>query len=158
MSSIHKFKVDGIRGAEIDFAQFRGRKIIVANVASQCGYTPQYQQWQELYEEFKDSLVIVGFPCHAFGGQEAGSNEEIKEFCTVNYGVSFPMSAKIGIKRKAHPIYEWLTNKALNGVEDSAVQWNFHKFLLDEEGRLVKSLSSSISPFDEVIMEWVAGP
>ena len=158
MHSIHKFKVEGIRGEEIDFAHFKGRKIIVANVASECGNTPQYLQLQELYEEFKDSLVIVGFPCNDFGGQEPGSNEEIEEFCTRKYGVSFPMAAKIGIKRQAHPIYEWLMKMALNGVQDSTVQWNFHKFLLDEEGQLVRSLSSSVSPLDDVIMEWVAGP
>ena len=157
MNSIHKFKVEGIRGEEIDFAQFRGRKIIVANVASKCGYTPQYQQLQELYEEFKDSVVAVGFPCNDFGGQEPGSNAEIKEFCTTIYGVSFPMAAKIGIIRNPHPIYEWLMSKALNGVEDSAVQWNFHKFLLDEEGQLVRSLPSGVSPLDDVVLEWVTG-
>ena len=158
MNSIHKFKVEGIRGEEIDFARYKGKKIIVVNVASQCGYTPQYQQFQELYEEFKNRLVIVGFPCNDFGGQEPGTNDEIMEFCTTNYNVSFPMAAKAGIKRNTHPIYEWLTNKAMNGVQDSTVQWNFHKFLLDEKGQLVHSLSSGVSPFDDIIMGWVAAP
>ena len=158
MNSIHKFKVEGIRGEEIDFARYKGKKIIVVNVASQCGYTPQYQQFQELYEKFKNRLVIVGFPCNDFGGQEPGTNDEIMEFCTTNYNVSFPMAAKAGIKRNTHPIYEWLTNKAMNGVQDSAVQWNFHKFLLDEKGQLVHSLSSGVSPFDDIIMGWVTAP
>ena len=158
MNSIHKFKVEGIAGEEIDFARYKGRKIIVVNVASECGYTPQYQQLQELYEEFKDSVAIVGFPCNDFGGQEPGSNEEIKEFCTTNYGVSFPMAAKISIQRRPHPIYEWLMNKSLNGSMDSAVKWNFHKFLLDEEGHLVNALPSGVSPLDDVILEWAGLP
>lgn len=158
MHSIHKFKAEGIVGEEIDFARYKGRKIIVVNVASECGYTPQYRQLQELYEEFKDRVVVVGFPCNDFGGQEPGSNEEIKEFCTTNYGVSFPMAAKVGIKRRPHPIYEWLMNKSLNGVKDSAVQWNFHKFLLDEEGRLVNVLPSGVSPLDDAILEWIGEP
>ena len=131
---------------------------MVVNVASQCGYTPQYQQLQELYEEFKDNVVIVGFPCDDFGGQEPGNNEQIMRFCTTTYGVGFPMAAKTGIIRKAHPIYEWLVSKKLNGVQDSSVQWNFHKFLLDEEGQLVNSLPSGVSPFDGQIIEWIAEP
>lgn len=156
MSSIHKFIVEGIRGEDIDFAAFRGKKLLVANVASACGYTAQYQQLQELYEAFQDKLAIVGFPSNDFGGQEPGTNEEISQFCTLKYGVSFPMAAKVRIKGQAHPIYEWLTQRELNGVMDSEVQWDFHKFLLDEAGHLVRSLPSATSPLDAIILEWLS--
>jgi glutathione peroxidase len=156
VSSIHKFKVEGIRGEDIDFAAFRGKKLLVANVASACGYTAQYQQLQELYEAFQDKLAIVGFPSNDFGGQEPGTNEEISQFCTLKYGVSFPMAAKVRIKGQAHPIYEWLTQRELNGVMDSEVQWNFHKFLLDEAGLLVRSLPSATSPLDATILVWLS--
>lgn len=156
MHSIHQFKVRGIEGSEIDFAQFKGKKLIIVNVASQCGYTPQYQQLQELYDEFKDKLEIVGFPSNDFGGQEPGTNEEIQAFCEIRYGVTFPLSAKITIKGNLmHPVYQWLTQKSQNGVADSEVRWNFHKYLLDENGHLVKSLPSSVSPLDEQILDWL---
>ena len=156
MNSIHDFKVEGIEGSTIDFAAFKGKKIMIVNVASECGYTPQYQHLQELYEEFKDKLMIVGFPSNDFGGQEPGANEEIREFCSVRYGVSFPLSAKVTIRgSSAHPIYQWLTQKELNGKMNSEVQWNFNKFLLDENGHLVQYLPSSVSPVDEQIVDWL---
>ena len=156
VNSIHQFKVEGIGGVEIDFAKFKGKKIIVVNVASECGYTPQYQQLQELYEEFKDNLVIVGFPSNDFGAQEPGTNAEIQQFCTSVYGVRFLMTAKISIKGpKPHPVYQWLTSKDLNGRLDSEVQWNFCKYLLDEAGQLIHSYPSSVSPLDEQILNWV---
>jgi len=154
--SIHQFKVRGIEGSEIDFAQYKGKKLIIVNVASECGYTPQYQQLQELYNEFQDKLEIVGFPSNDFGGQEPGTNEEIQAFCEVRYGVTFPLSAKITVKEpNAHPIYQWLTHENKNGVADSEVRWNFHKYLLDENGQLVKSLPSAVSPLDEQILDWL---
>lgn len=157
MSSIHQFKVESIEGAEVDFANFKGKKIIVVNVASECGYTSQYQQLQELYTEFKDKLVIIGFPVNDFGNQEPGSDREIQEFCTTIYGVNFPMASKISILgAQMHPIYKWLCQKELNGVLDAEVQWNFNKFLLDETGTLVKYLPSAVSPFDEQILDWIA--
>ncbi len=156
VNSIHKFKAEGIRGEEIDFARFAGRKIIVVNVASACGCTPQYGQLQELYEEYKDKLVVVGFPSNDFGGQEPGANEEIQEFCTTKYGVRFPMAAKVGVVKSPHPIYEWLAKKEQNGEMDTRVQWNFHKYLLDEKGQLVKSLPSAVSPFDDEVLKWLA--
>ena len=157
MSSIHQFKVEGIDGEEIDFASFKGKKIIVVNVASQCGYTSQYQQLQELYEEFKRKLVIVGFPANDFGNQEPGSNKEILDFCTTKYGVGFPMASKVSTKGPAqHPLYHWLTRKELNGVLNSEVQWNFNKYLLDESGQLVSYLPSAVSPFDEQILTWIS--
>lgn len=156
MHSIHQFKVTGIEGEEIDFAQFKGKKIMVVNVASECGFTPQYQQLQELYEEFQDKLMIVGFPSNDFGGQEPGTNEEIRAFCTLRYGVDFPLTAKITIKgSNMHPVYQWLTQKTQNAVADSEVHWNFHKYLLDESGHLVKSFPSVVSPLDEKILSWL---
>ncbi len=157
MDSIHQFKVEGIEGDEIDFAGFRGKKVIVVNVASECGFTPQYQQLQELYAEFEDKLVIVGFPSNDFGGQEPGSNREIRNFCTRRYGVTFPLTTKVTVKGSAaHPVYQWLTDKQKNGVSDSTVNWNFQKYLLDEDGRLRATLPSSASPFSDEILDWLA--
>lgn len=155
MRHFHTFKVDSISGQLIDFSEFSGKKIIAVNVASECGYTPQYQQLQELYDEFNDKLVVIGFPCNDFGGQEPGSEADIQAFCDRNYGVTFPMTAKIGIKKSPHPIYQWLQHKAENGVLDHAVQWNFHKFLIDETGQLQAAYPSSVSPFDDRILSWI---
>jgi len=152
-SSIHQFRVVSLRGGHIDLADFEGKKILVVNVASQCGFTSQYQQLEELYQEFKDKLVIIGFPCNDFGGQEPGDSEEILTFCQARYGVTFPLTEKIHIKGPdIHPVYQWLTQKAQNGVMDSAVRWNFHKYLLDERGVLLQAYSSSVSPVDEPIL------
>ncbi len=154
--SVHQFRLEGIDGGIIDFSMFAGRKIIIVNVASACGYTPQYQQLQELYETFEDKLIVVGIPCNDFGGQEPGGNEQIQTFCSTRFGVDFPMAAKLSIKGvSAHPLYQWLGSKALNGVMDTEVRWNFHKYLLDEKGKLVKSLPSAVEPFDEQILKWV---
>ena len=156
MTSIHKFSVEGISGEDIDFANFKGKKILVVNVASECGYTPQYQQLQELYEAFSDKLVIVGFPSNDFGAQEPGTNAEIKAFCSLKYGVKFPMAAKIStLKPNSHPIYEWLCKKVENGKLDSLVEWNFNKYLLDEDGHLVAFYPSAVDPFDEKILNWI---
>ena len=123
------------------------------NVASACGYTPQYQQLQELHEHFSDKIAVIGFPCNDFGAQESSSEAEIKAFCTVRFGVTFPLSAKIGIKKNTHFIYQFLTQKALNGVTDSDVRWNFQKYLLNEKGELMQVFSSSVSPLDEAIID-----
>lgn len=155
MNTIHTFKVENIEGGEIDFAHFQGKKIIVVNVASECGFTPQYQQLQELYEGFVDKLAIIGFPANNFGGQEPGTNKEIQKFCSLKYRVTFPMAAKIDIN--THPVYQWLTKKAQNGRLDSEVNWNFQKYLLDENGQLVRTLPSSASPIGEEIMDWLNG-
>jgi glutathione peroxidase len=153
MNTIHTFKVESIEGGSIDFAQFKGNKIIVVNVASECGYTPQYKQLQELYENFEGKATIVGFPANNFGGQEPGTNQEIQQFCSLRYGVTFPMAAKIDIN--THPVYQWLTQKAQNGLMDSEVSWNFQKYLLDENGQLVRSLPSAVSPLDDEILNWL---
>jgi glutathione peroxidase len=156
VNSIHIFKAEGIDGGVIDFANFKGKKISVVNVASKCGFTPQYKQLQELYEEFEDKLAIVGFPCNDFGEQEPGNNDEIEAFCKEEYDVRFPLAAKISIRGSdIHPIYEWLTDKDKNGVMDSTVAWNFQKYLLDEKGRLVHLFPSSASPFDDHILNWL---
>lgn len=156
MSTIHLFKVEGIDGEEIDFSAFKGKKIMVVNVASACGYTPQYQQLQELQMEFKDKLVIIGFPCNDFGGQEPGSAKEIQAFCSLNYGLTFPLTRKVNIKGESvHPIYKWLLRKAQNQVMDTEVTWNFCKYALDEEGQLIHFFPSATSPFDDTILEWL---
>jgi glutathione peroxidase len=151
--SIHQFKVASLDGGTIDFASFKGKKILVVNTASECGYTPQYKELQALYEKYKDRLVIVGFPANDFGKQEPGTNEEIKAFCEKNYGVAFPMAAKISVKGKdIAPIYNWLTHKDSNGVMDADIKWNFNKFLLDENGVLIAYFPSKVKPMSEEIV------
>lgn len=153
MNSIHQFCVEGLGGETIDFAAFAGKKILVVNVASECGYTPQYQQLQELFEHFSHTLVIVGFPCDDFGGQEPGTAAEIQRFCTRQYGVTFPLAAKVQIRgAQPHSVYRWLMSKAENGQMDSAVSWNFQKYLLDENGRLLAVFPPACDPFSDEIL------
>ena len=136
---------------------FKGKKVLVVNVASKCGFTPQYAKLEELYEKYgKDDFVVIGFPANNFLHQEPGTNEEIKEFCTLNYGVTFPMMAKISVKGKdIAPLYQWLTHKSENGVSDAKIGWNFHKFLIDENGRWVASIGSTTSPLSQEIVGWI---
>lgn len=148
--SIYDFKVESLDGGTIDFSKFKGKKILIVNTASECGYTPQYEGLEALYEKYKDRLVIVGFPANNFGGQEPGSNVQIKEFCKKNYGVTFPMAAKISVKGEdTAPIYKWLCSKSENGVLDAEIKWNFNKFLLDEKGKLVAKFDSKVTPMSE---------
>ena len=150
--TIYHFKVASLDGGTINFSDFKGKKILIVNTASECGYTPQYKDLQELYEKYKDKLVIVGFPTNNFGGQEPGSNEEIKSFCQKNYGVSFPMAAKISVKGDdTAPIYKWLTNKEENGILDATIKWNFNKFLLDENGHMIAYFPIKVKPMSEEI-------
>lgn len=150
--SIYDFKVEALDGGTIDFSTFKGKKILVVNTASQCGYTPQYEGLQKLYQTYKDKLVIIGFPANNFGAQEPGTNSEIKEFCKKNYGVSFPMAAKVSVKGDdMAPVFKWLTSKAENGVMDAEIKWNFGKFLLDEQGHLLEYFSSKVEPMSETI-------
>jgi glutathione peroxidase len=150
--TIYDFKVAGLSGDTIDFAAFKGKKILIVNTASKCGFTKQYKELQELYEKYKDRLVIVGFPENNFLYQEPGTNSEIREFCTKNYGVTFPMAAKIDVKGKdIAPIYKWLTNKSENGVMDATITWNFNKFLLDEKGNLITKFDSKVTPMSDTI-------
>ena len=154
--SIHSFKVKALDGSEIDFSKFKGKKILVVNTASKCGFTPQYAGLQKLYEEYNDKLVVVGFPCNQFLFQEPGTAQEIQEFCKKNYGVTFPMAAKIDVKGKnIAPIYKWLCNKTENGVLDATISWNFNKFLLDENGNLIAHFDSKVKPEDDEIVKYL---
>lgn len=152
-ASVYQFSVPALEGGNIHFSDFKGKKILIVNTASKCGYTPQYKELEELYEKYKDKLVIVGFPANNFMNQEPGSNTEIKAFCTQNYGVTFPMAQKISVKGDdIAPIYLWLTHKEKNHVLDAEVSWNFNKFLLDEEGKLLAHFGSKVTPMDPAIL------
>ena len=154
--SIHSFQVKSIDGNQINFAKYKGKKILVVNTASKCGYTPQYEALQKVYEQYKDKLVIIGFPCNQFGGQEPGSNQEIVEFCKKNYGVSFPLADKIDVKGdNTAPIYKWLTQKGKNGVLDASISWNFNKFLLDENGKMMAYFPSNVKPDSDAILSYL---
>jgi len=151
--NFHEFKMNNIDGQEVDFAQFKGKKVLLVNVASKCGYTSQYAQLQELHEKHGDKITVLGFPANNFGGQEPGSEEEIKAFCSENFGVTFPMFEKVSVKGvDKHPLYRWLSDKDLNGWNDKEPAWNFSKYLIDEEGKLVDFYPSAVSPMDEKII------
>lgn len=154
--SIHSFKVEALDGSTIDFSKFKGKKILVVNTASECGFTPQYADLEKLYEAYKDKLVVVGFPANNFGGQEPGSNHEIATFCQRNYGVQFPMAAKISVKGDdIAPIYKFLTDKKENGVKNTKILWNFTKILLDEKGNVIDSFVSTTNPMSESITKYL---
>ncbi|RZK11622.1 MAG: glutathione peroxidase [Flavobacterium sp.] len=155
--SIYQFKVTDLSGKEFDFASLKGKKVMIVNTASKCGLTPQYKDLQAIYDQYKDkNLVIVGFPANNFMEQEPGSNEEIATFCERNYGVTFPMMDKISVKGDdMAPIYQFLTQKDKNGVQDSEVEWNFQKYLLNEKGELVKVISPRTLPTDKEIVDWI---
>lgn len=148
----NNFQINDIEGNNINTQDWKGKKVLLVNVASKCGYTPQYKDLQALHEKYGEKLTIIGFPCNQFLSQEPGSAEEIKSFCTKNYGVTFTITEKIEVKGKnQHPIYKWLTEKSQNGVEDSKVKWNFQKYLLDENGNLIKHFDPGVNPLDEEI-------
>lgn len=156
-SSLHDFKVKNIEGEEFDLSTLKGKKVLVVNTASKCGLTPQYEQLQKLYETYVgQDFMIIGFPANNFANQEPGSNEKIATFCQKNYGVTFPMMSKISVKGDdMHPVYQWLTSKNKNGVKDSEVQWNFQKYLIDENGKLVDVINPKVKPDDEKIVAWI---
>lgn len=155
--SFYDFKVLNINGDTVDLSVYKGKKILVVNTASKCGLTPQYAKLEKLYKDFGGSrFEIVAFPANDFMSQEPGTNAEIKEFCTKNYGVSFPVMAKVSVKGDSIcPLYQWLTLKSNNGVVDAPVKWNFQKFLIDENGNLVGYLSPKVAPDSEKITEWI---
>lgn len=157
--TIYQFKVADLDGENFDFSTLKGKKILVVNTASECGLTPQYEQLQAVYEKYKDkNFVIIGFPANNFGSQEPGTNTQIATFCQKNYGVTFPMMSKISVKgNDMHPIYQFLTQKAKNGLEDSEVQWNFQKYLINENGELAKVISPRTLPTDIEITNWIEG-
>jgi glutathione peroxidase len=157
--SIHQFKVIDLNGKTFDFATLKGKKILVVNTASKCGYTRQYEQLEAIYKKYKDdNFVIVGFPANNFGSQEPGTNAEIATFCKVNYGVTFPMMSKISVKGSdMNEVYQFLTQKSKNGVKDSNVEWNFQKYLLNEKGELEQVYLSGVKPTDAKIVDWIKG-
>lgn len=159
MTSIYQFKVKDLNGNSFDFKDLKGKKIMIVNTASECGLTPQYEDLQVLFEKYKDSgFIIVGFPANNFGAQEPGSNQQIAQFCEQNYGVKFPMMAKISVKGDdMHEVYQFLTQKSQNGLQDSEVSWNFQKYLIDENGLLAKVISPRTLPSDPEIVKWIKG-
>ena len=155
--SIYDYKVDALEeGKTINFADFKGKKILIVNTASECGFTPQYKDLEQISKEYADKLVVIGFPANNFGGQEPGTNVEIGAFCEKNYGVTFPLAAKVSVKGDdMAPIFKFLTEKDLNGVKDSKILWNFTKFLVDENGKLIDSYVSNVKPTDEAIVKYL---
>lgn len=156
-NSFYDFKVKDIEGGNFDLSSLKGKKKLVVNTASKCGLTPQYKQLEELFEKFGgDKFTIIGFPANNFASQEPGTNKEISEFCLKNYGVTFKMMSKISVKGDdMDPLYQWLTSKSKNGVMDSDVKWNFQKYLIDENGKLVDMVEPKVKPDDDKIVSWI---
>lgn len=159
MKTIYDYKVEDINGEEFDFADLKGKKILIVNTASKCGFTPQFEGLEKLYQKYKNqNFIIVGFPSNDFGQQDPGTNEEIAEFCRINYGVSFPMMSKISVKgENMAPIYQFLTQKELNGKKNSSVKWNFQKYLINEDGTLHDYFYSITNPESKKITKWIEG-
>ncbi len=157
-SGFYDFTVNSLDGNEYPFSDLKGKKVMIVNTASKCGLTPQYEQLQAVYEKYGgDDFIILGFPANNFKNQEPGTADEIREFCDVNYGVSFPMMEKISVKGEdQHPLYQWLTQKEKNGLKDSEVQWNFQKYLINESGELEKVVPPKVKPDDEEIINWIS--
>ena len=157
MKTLHDFKTKTIDGKEYDFNKLKGKKVMIVNTASECGLTPQYIELEQVYKKYGgDNFIIIGFPANNFGAQEPGTDQQIAAFCKKNYGVTFPMMSKISVKGvNMDAIYEWLTKKEKNGVQDADVTWNFQKFLIDENGKLVKSIPPQTKPNDEEIIKWI---
>lgn len=152
--NMYDIKINSLTGEKIDLNQFKGKKILFVNVASECGFTPQYKDLQKLHELYKDKLVVIGLPCNQFGEQESGTSTQIKSFCEKNYGVDFLMTEKIDVKgENQHPLYAWLTKKEMNGVMDSSVKWNFQKYLVDENGKLIDVFYSITEPLSDKIVK-----
>lgn len=155
--SIYDYKIQVLDSdKEINLADYKGKKILIVNVASKCGFTPQYEDLQKLSMQYDDKLVVIGFPCDQFLGQELDSETEIKTFCTNEFHVTFPMTTMVEVKGdNQHPIYQWLTQKSMNGVGDYKVGWNFNKFLIDENGKLLEYFPSKVKPMDEAITKYL---
>ncbi len=157
--TLHDFTVTTLEGETFPLSQLKGKKVMVVNTASKCGLTPQYETLEKLYKQYGgEKFVIIGFPANNFMKQEPGTNSEIREFCTANYGVTFPMMEKISVKGDdIHPLYKWLTTKSENGVVDAEISWNFQKFLIDEKGNVVDYLKPREKPDSEKVLSWLAG-
>ena len=152
--SVYDIKINSITGEEINLHDFEGKKILFVNVASDCGFTKQYKGLEELHQLYKDKLVIIGLPCNQFGGQESGTEEEIVQFCEINYGVTFLLTEKIEVKGEGmHPLYKWLCTKEINGKSNSTVKWNFQKYLVDENGEFVNYFYSTTKPMSSNIID-----
>ena len=150
--SIYDLAINDISGNLIDLNEFKGKHILFVNVASECGFTSQYAGLEELHQQYKNDLIVIGLPCNQFGGQEPGAEKEIQQFCTKNFGVSFLMTEKIDVKGKMkHPIYNWLTNKNVNGKSSSSVKWNFQKYIVDGKGNFVNYFYSTTKPMSPKI-------
>jgi glutathione peroxidase len=155
-TGFYDFKVKTLEGKDFDFSSLKGKKVMVVNTASKCGFTPQYKDLEELYEQYGQKLMIIGFPANNFANQEPGTASEIRQFCTQNYGVTFPMMEKISVKGDdMHPLYKWLTSKDKNGVMDSEVKWNFQKYLIDENGKLVDVVMTREKPGSDKVIAWI---
>ena len=155
--TIYQFTVEDINGKPFALADLKGKKVMIVNTASKCGLTPQYKELEALYQQYKDrDFIIIGFPANNFLGQEPGSNEQIASFCSINYGVTFPMMSKISVKGKnMHPLYQFLTQKSKNGVEDSKVKWNFQKYLIGRDGKLEKVIDPKTLPSSDEVTQWI---
>lgn len=160
MKTIYDYKVEDISGNEFDFASLKGKKILIVNTASKCGFTPQFEGLEALYQKYKDqNFVIVGFPSNDFGEQDPGTNEEIAEFCKINYGVTFPMMSKIHVKGDSiAPVYQFLNQKELNGKKNSSVKWNFQKYIINADGTLEDFFYSITEPESKKITKWIEAP
>ncbi len=159
VKSFYELKGTTIDGKEFDFATLKGKKVLIVNTASECGYTPQYEDLEKLFKKYGGkNFTIVGFPANNFGAQEPGTNKDIAEFCKKNYGVSFTMMSKVSVKGSdIDPVYQWLTQKTLNGVKDAEIRWNFWKFAIDENGKWCGDYSSKVKPMDEELVKWITG-
>ncbi|OIN61075.1 glutathione peroxidase [Arsenicibacter rosenii] len=145
--SLYDFTMKSLDGKSVNLDKFKGKKVVLLNTASACGYTPQYADWEKFYKEHGDKVVVLGFPANNFGNQESGSNQEIASFCQKNYGVTFPMFEKIDVVGdNQHPLYQWLSKKDLNGWNDQAPKWNFCKYVVDEKGQVTHFFASAVKP------------
>jgi glutathione peroxidase len=155
--NIYQFKVEDLSGKIFDFSTLKGKKVMIVNTASKCGLTPQYKDLEAIYKEYKDkNFVIIGFPANNFASQEPGTNEEIASFCQLNYGVTFPMMDKVSVKgADMCAVYQFLTQKSKNGLEDSDVAWNFQKYLINENGELEKVIAPQTLPTDASVIDWI---
>lgn len=156
MHNIYDIKIQSLQNKPINLSEFKGKYILFVNVASKCGFTPQYKDLEKLYQEHKDKLVVIGVPCNQFGKQEPGNSDEIQEFCQVNYGVSFLITEKVDVKgSNQHPLYSWLTSKSLNNKKNSSVKWNFQKYFISPEGEFIDYFFSITKPTSSKITKYL---
>ncbi len=154
--NIYNIKLNTIDSESITLEKFKGKHLLIVNVASECGYTPQYKELKKLQEEYKDNLVVIGVPCNQFGKQEPGTATQIKSFCAITYGIDFLLTEKLAVKgEKQHQLYQWLTMKEYNNEFDSEVEWNFEKYLINPDGKLLESFKSKIEPLDISITNYL---